>query len=135
MISKTLLIIKPDCVKRRMVGSVITAIESLGLNINRLEKKTLSVDESESLYKEHHGKWHFNRNIKHITSGPVVLLEIEGKQALEQCRNFVESFRSVHEDIIVLPKNLLHATASHDRIAHELKSVGFLEEELVAVNG
>lgn len=122
---KTLVMVKPDCVSRRMVGVVISALESSGLFITRIELKTLTESEAIELYNEHQGKWHFSRNIKHVTSGPVVLLQVEGDEAVQRSRELVNNFRKAHEDVIVLPRNLLHATSRKDIVLHELKSVGF----------
>lgn len=126
MTQSTLVLIKPDCVRRRMLGQIISTIEGLGLSIQSLEQKKLSLHEAESLYKEHKGKWHFPRNIRHIMSGPVVALHIEGDDAVARCRDFVERFRKAHEDIIQLPRNLVHATSDPEKANDELKAVGFL---------
>lgn len=123
MIEQTLVLIKPDSVRRRMVGQIITAIEHLGLCIQELHKKELSRDEAESLYREHMGKWHFNRNIRHITSGPVVVVHVRGEEALKKCRNLVETFREAHKDLIRLPENLVHATSDAEKVEQELLSV------------
>lgn len=127
---KTFVLIKPDCVKKHMTGIIITAIENTGLNITKMSQKVLTEIEAQNLYKEHRGKWHFNRNIKHIISGPVVIMEIVGEQALERCRKFVEDFRRAHEDVISLPKNLVHATSDPSRVCEELAAVGLNGQDL-----
>jgi len=127
MTQSTLVLIKPDCVRRRMLGQVISALEGLGLFIQALEQKRLSIHEAETLYKEHKGKWHFPRNIRHITSGPVVAIQVDGDDAPIRCRDFVERFRKAHEDIIQLPRNLVHATSDPSQSDYELKAVGLLK--------
>lgn len=122
--NKTLVMIKPDCVQRHMVGVVVTAIESSGLTIAKLQQKTLSKKEASNLYQEHKGKWHFSRNITHVTSGPVVVMQVEGENAVERCRTLVENFRQAHSDVIVLPRNLLHATSDSSRSEREINAVG-----------
>lgn len=122
---RTLVMIKPDCVQRKMVGAVITAIEGRGLDITRLQRKRLSLDEASNLYKDHRGKWFFERNIKHVTSGAVVLMEVSGKNAVAACRELVDSFRTANRDVIVIPRNLVHSTESPENSDHELNSVGF----------
>ncbi len=126
MAENTLVLIKPDGVQRKLAGSVITSIESQGLSIKDLQLRTISEDEAVSLYSEHKGKWHFNRNIQHITSGPAIIIRVEGKDAINRCRQIVESFREAHKDVIKLPKNLVHATSSSKRVSEELESVGLL---------
>ncbi len=121
--------IKPDCVRRRMVGVIITSIESIGLEIINMQQKILTEQEASNLYKEHEGKWHFKRNIKHVTSGPIVIIEVAGEDAVEKCRGFVDCFREAHQDVIQLPKNLIHATSDVSRVYGELEAVGFSREK------
>ncbi len=113
-----------------MVGTVISAIESRGLNIKHLQQKTLLHEEAIKLYKEHIDKWHFERNIKHMTSGPVILLEIEGKEALNKCREYVMYFRNIYKDMVKLPRNLIHATDRQNNVANELLAVNLSAEFL-----
>ena len=124
MTQNTLVLIKPDGVRRRMIGQIIGAIESRGLSILYLQQKNLSTSEATSLYKEHKGKWHFSRNIKHITSGPVVVIHISGNDALARCRSVVKEIREAHKDVIKLPKNIVHATSDPEKVQDELESVG-----------
>ena len=105
MTQNTLVLIKPDGVRRRMIGQIIGAIESRGLLILHLQQKNLCISEATSLYKEHKGKWHFVRNIKHVTSGPVVIIHVRGDDALDRCRSVVKEIREAHKDVIKLPKN------------------------------
>lgn len=120
----TLVLIKPDGVRRRMVGQIIGAIESRGLSIFYLQQKNLSISEATSLYKEHQGKWHFARNIKHVTSGLVVVIHVHGVDALLRCRSLVEEIRAAHQDVIRLPQNIAHATSDTTKAKEELESVG-----------
>jgi nucleoside-diphosphate kinase len=124
MNQNTLVLIKPDGVRKRMIGQIIGAIESLGLTIKYLQQKKLSTSEAELLYKEHKGKWHFSRNIKHVTSGPVVTIHVSGEEATTKCRQMVEGIREAHKDVIKLPKNIAHATSDPDNANEELESVG-----------
>jgi len=129
---KTLVMIKPDCVERHMSGSVILAIESIGLEISQLQMKQLNRENAYSLYAEHKGKWHFERNIRHVTSGPVILMEVEGPNAISRCREIVETYRRCHKDLIELPRNLVHATTESEKAEKELLAVG-LDNHAVAV--
>lgn len=124
MTQDTLVLIKPDGVRRRMVGQIVGAIESLGLTIKQLVQKTLSTSQASSLYREHQGKWHFARNIKHVTSGPVVVIHIHGHEAISKCRTVVEGIREAHQDVIKLPRNIVHATSDPEKAGEELESVG-----------
>ena len=124
MNQNTLVLIKPDGVRRRMIGQIVGAIESRSLSILHLQQRTLSTAEAELLYLEHKGKWHFARNIKHVISGPVVVIHVCGEEALSRCRQLVESIREAHKDVIKLPKNIAHATSDLDKAENELGAVG-----------
>jgi len=125
MIEDTLVLIKPDAVRRRMIGQIITAVENLGLKIVQLNHKQLEENEASDLYKEHRGKWHFNRNIKHVTSGPSVAIHVQGSGAVKKCRDLVKTYREAHSDLVSLPANLVHATSNSDDSLKELASIGY----------
>ncbi len=124
MTQNTLVMIKPDGVRRRMIGQIIGAIESRGLSILYLQQKNLSISEATALYSEHKGKWHFTRNIKHVTSGPVVVIHVRGDDAIGRCRSIVKEIREAHKDVIKLPKNIVHSTDEPEKSCEELESVG-----------
>jgi len=126
MIQETLVLIKPDGIRRRMIGQIIGAIEILGLSILHLQQKKISSYEAESLYKEHKGKWHFTRNIKHVISGPVVIIHVNGEDAVVRCREMVTRIRESNQDVIKLPRNIVHATSDCKKSIQELESVGIV---------
>lgn len=123
----TLVLIKPDGVRRKMAGQIITALESQGFTIKSLYQKHLKTSEATELYKEHQGKWHFPRNIKHITSGPSIVIHIQGEDVVEKCRTLVERIREANEDVIKLPRNLVHATSDVKKAQQELIAVGCIQ--------
>lgn len=129
---ETLVLVKPDAVRRRMIGQIVTAVENLGLSILHLNQKVLNESEAASLYKEHKGKWHFNRNIKHVINGPSVIMHVEGSGAIKKCRDFVETYREVHRDLIKLPANLVHATSESGNAFEELAALGCIDLSLLA---
>lgn len=129
----TLVLIKPDAIVHELSVSIINQIQTL-TNIKHFSTqpsswrlKYLTQEQASELYAEHKDKWFFDRNIKHITSGPVILLHVQGDNVVQICREFVENFRETHADKIELPRNLIHATNHKDKVEHELKSVGFME--------
>ena len=75
-IERTFVYIKPDGVKRRLIGEVISRFEKKGLNLIGLKMIRMSRKTAEELYKEHIGKDFYEPLVKFITSGPVVLLSL-----------------------------------------------------------
>lgn len=121
---KTLVMVKPDGVKQGCIGAVIRYIEIDGFQITRIEMRYLALPEAELLYEEHRNQWYFDRNIKHVTSGPVVLIQVEGEDVIHKTRQIVEKVREKFE--IELPRNLVHASSEENKALQELAAVGFL---------
>lgn len=78
MTERTLVLIKPDGVQRRLVGEILSRIERKGLTIAALELKTVSDDLARRHYAEHEGKPFFGALLEFITSGPLVAAIVEG---------------------------------------------------------
>lgn len=86
MTERTLVLIKPDAVERRLVGEIIGRIERKGLTIAALELRNVSQDLAAQHYAEHEGKPFFNSLLEFITSGPVVTAVVEGPRAIAAFR-------------------------------------------------
>ena len=78
MTERTLVLIKPDGVERRMIGEIIGRIERKGLSIAALELKHVDDALARAHYAEHDGKPFFDSLLEFITSGPVVAAILEG---------------------------------------------------------
>src|SRR5258707_4693197 len=83
---RTLVLIKPDGVQRRLVGEILGRIEGKGLTIAALEFKDVGDDLARSHYAEHEGKPFFPSLLEFITSGPVVAAIVEGPRAVAAFR-------------------------------------------------
>ena len=83
---RTLALIKPDGVERRLVGEILSRIERKGLTIVALELKDVSDDLARAHYAEHDGKPFFGSLLEFITSGPVVAAILEGPRAVAAFR-------------------------------------------------
>jgi len=86
---KTLVIIKPDSVKRRLVGKIISRFEEKGFEILGLKLMTIPERLARKNYSEHEGKDFFEKLILFMTSGPVVVLVIRGKNAISVTRSMM----------------------------------------------
>jgi nucleoside-diphosphate kinase len=86
MTERTLLLIKPDGVERRLVGEILGRVERKGLTIAALELRTVSDKLARSHYAEHDGKPFFGSLVEFITRSPLVAAIIEGPRAVAAIR-------------------------------------------------
>lgn len=88
-LQKTLVIIKPDSVQRRLIGKIITRFEDKGLEILGLKLLVISESVAREIYLDHEGKEFFEKLIEFMTSGPIVALVIGGTNAIEVTRTMM----------------------------------------------
>lgn len=86
MSEKTLAIIKPDAVKKRVIGRIIQRIEDEGFNILGLKMLKLSLEEAKKFYAVHKDKPFYEGLTEFMSSGPIVVLLLEGEQAIKHWR-------------------------------------------------
>ncbi len=86
---KTFSIIKPDGVKRNLVGKIITKFEEKGLRPVAMRRKLLSRTEAEGFYAVHKERPFFQELVEMMTSGPVVLMVLEGENAIAKNREIM----------------------------------------------
>ena len=82
----TLIIIKPDAVQRRLIGSIITRFETKGLRVAALKLMQVTREMGEKHYAEHNGRPFFEGLIDFITGGPVVVGVLQGNEAITVIR-------------------------------------------------
>jgi len=85
----TLSIIKPNAVRNKKIGKIISIFEESNLTIKKAKLTTLNKSEAESFYKEHAGKPFFDELIRFMTSGPIMILILEGTNAVEENRRLM----------------------------------------------
>jgi nucleoside-diphosphate kinase len=86
MSERTLLLIKPDGVERRLVGEIIGRIERKGLTVAALEMRVIDDELARQHYAEHDGKPFFASLLEFITSGPLVAAIVEGPRSVAAVR-------------------------------------------------
>jgi len=86
-VERTLVIIKPDGVQRGLVGEIIKRLEDRGLKLVALDLRTVDRDVAARHYGEHEGKPFYAGLIDYITSGPSVLMVLEGPNAISVVRS------------------------------------------------
>ncbi len=82
----TLLIIKPDAVRRGLVGEVLSRIERKGLRIDAIRAERIDRDLANRHYAEHRDKTFFDELVDFITSGDVVVAKVSGPDAISVLR-------------------------------------------------
>jgi nucleoside-diphosphate kinase len=86
---RTLVLVKPDGVRRGLVGEVISRLERKGLTLVAMELRTLDRATAERHYGEHADKPFFTDLVTFITGGPLVALVVEGHRAVEAVRTLM----------------------------------------------
>jgi nucleoside-diphosphate kinase len=127
---RTLVLVKPDGVKRLLVGEILGRIERKGLNIAALELKNVSEDLARAHYPEHEDKPFFGSLLEFITSGPVVAVIAEGPRAIAAFRQLAGGTDPVEKaapgtirgDLaLVTQDNLVHGSDSPESAAREIE--------------
>ena len=127
---RTLVLIKPDGVKRRLIGEILSRIEGKGLTIAALELKDVGDDLARRHYAEHEGKPFFPSLLEFITSGPVVAAIVEGPRAVAAFRQIAGATDPVEKaapgtirgDLALITQdNLVHGSDSPESAAREIE--------------
>ena len=84
---RTLSIVKPDGVKKRVIGEVIRRFESAGLRVIALKMMRLDRAEAEGFYAVHRERPFFRSLVQYMTSGPVIVQVLEGENAVAKNRD------------------------------------------------
>src|SRR5438105_15957454 len=86
---RTLAIIKPDAVKRKLIGAIISEIEKAGLSIRGLKLMRLARPAAESFYEVHKARPFYSSLCEYMSSGPIVVMVLEGDRAIERWRELM----------------------------------------------
>ena len=130
MSERTLVLVKPDGVKRGLVGEVISRIERKGLTLAALELRTVERSVAEEHYAEHKEKPFFGELLEFITSGPVLALAVDGPRAIAAFRQLAGGTDPVEKatpgtlrgDFALETQfNLVHGSDSQESAERELK--------------
>ncbi len=127
-IESTLLIVKPDGVRRGLVGEVLRRVEDKGLTIDAMRLTTIDRATAEQHYGEHVDKPFFGELVDFITSGPVVIARISGEQAISAWRTLMGPTNPIE----AAPGSIRgdFATLIGENIAHGSDSPASAEREL-----
>lgn len=125
---KTFVMVKPDGVRRKLVGEVIRRIENKGYDITAVKMFTIDKALAEQHYGEHSERPFFGELVSFITSGPVVAMTVEGADAVAAMRlimgatNPIEATPgSIRGDLAsVIGENIVHGSDSPESAEREL---------------
>ncbi len=136
---RSLIIVKPDAVQRGLIGEIIKRFEQRGLRIIGLKLVHVTEELAKKHYAEHEGKPFFEGLVSYITSAPVVLMVLEGKNAIAAARTTIGSTRpheaaagTIRGDLgMDVGRNLVHGSDSPASGEREVANF-FTEAELLS---
>jgi nucleoside-diphosphate kinase len=125
---RTLVLVKPDGVRRGLVGEVVGRIERKGLRLVEMRMLTITAELAGRHYEEHQGKAFYSDLVAFITSGPTVALVAEGNEAVKVVRTLmgptdpVEAAPgSIRGDFAtLLTENIIHGSDSPESAEREI---------------
>src|SRR4051794_12531051 len=120
MSERTLVLVKPDAVRRGLIGEIVGRLERKGFAIVAMQLRTLDRDTASQHYGEHEGKPFFGELVEFITSGPIVALVFEGESAIRAARQVIGATNpleattgSIRGDFAVsVGQNMVHGSDS-----------------------
>lgn len=126
---KTLSIIKPDAVQRNYIGNILSRFENAGLKIIAMKMHHLSRSEAETFYAIHKERPFFGELVEFISSDKVVILVLEGKNAVIANRDIMGATNpddakagTIRHDIsLSIGENSVHGSDSVENAAIEIK--------------
>ncbi len=127
-IEETLVLVKPDGVKKHICGEIIARFERKGLSIKAIKMIQVPVELAKKHYAEHEGKGFFKDLIDFITSGPVLAMVIEGENAVAAVRQLngaTDPLKAVPGSIrgdfaTSIDENVVHASDAPETAAREI---------------
>jgi nucleoside-diphosphate kinase len=134
-VERTLVLCKPDAVRRGLVGEVVDRLERKGLRLVAMDLRTLDEPTAKAHYAEHEGKTFFGELVSFITSGPLVAICVEGLDAVAAVRVLMGPTNPVQappgsirgDYALDIGRNLVHGS---DSVASATREVDLFFPEL-----
>jgi nucleoside-diphosphate kinase len=135
---RTLVLIKPDAVERRMAGEILARLEQRGLSLRAAKLVRVDRALAERHYAEHAEKPFFGELVEFITSAPTLALVVEGESAISVVRTTMGATNpvdaapgTIRGDLaLAMPDNLVHGSDSAESAEREI-ALWFSDHELV----
>jgi nucleoside-diphosphate kinase len=127
-LEQTLVLIKGDGVRRKLVGEIIGRVEARGLDIADMKLMDVGIELAKEHYAEHRGKPFFDELVEFITATPVVAMRIRGEGAIKAMRTLMGATNpadaapgTIRGDLALsMPDNLVHGSDSPQSAEREL---------------
>ena len=128
---RTLVVIKPDAMKRKLAGKIISRFEEKGFTIESLKSYFFTKEKAEEFYSVHSNKPFFNELVSFITSGPTMALILDGNCAINSVRIMIGSTKSyeaapgtIRGDLALnITDNIVHASDSYESFIKEARVI------------
>jgi nucleoside-diphosphate kinase len=135
---KTLILLKPDCLHRRLAGAVLQRFEQKGLRLAAMKLVQPDRSLAERHYAVHKGKPFYDSLLQFLTSGPTLALVLEGREAVAVARNLIGATDGVKappgtirgDFALSVQNNLIHGSDSPENARAEI-ALWFKPDELV----
>ncbi len=139
MIERTLVLVKPDGVRRGLIGEVISRFERKGFRIVAMKMLKMTNEQAAQFYSVHADKPFYKDLVKFMTSGPIVAMIIEGESAISVVRNMIGSTDgrkaapgTIRGDFsLSVQENVVHASDSPESYEREYRVI-FSPEDFVS---
>jgi nucleoside-diphosphate kinase len=131
VIQKTLVVIKPDAIRRHLVGKIVTRFEEKGFQLLELRLQLFSEEKAKEFYDVHREKTFFHELVSFISSDKTVACILEGNDAINvvrkmigQTKSFEASPGTIRGDYgLGVTDNIIHASDSHESFLKESKII------------
>ena len=135
---KTFVLLKPDALQRGLGGEILARFDRRGYRLLALKLLQPTTAQAEEHYGVHKGKFFYEDLVKHLTSGPVIAMVLEGPEAIAAVRKMVGATRPPEAEAGTIRgdfgqaglRNLVHASDAPETAAAEM-AIYFDESELV----
>jgi len=128
MNERTLSIIKPDGVSRGLIGEIVKRIEEKGLQIVAVKMLKMTKEQAEGFYRVHEGKPFFDSVTNFMSSGPGVIMVLEGENAIKKYRKLMGATNYKEAEVGTIRN--LYATDIEKNVVHGSDSVQNAEFEI-----
>lgn len=139
MLERTFSIIKPDAIKRNLIGEILARLEKNGLKVVASKMVYLSEADAKGFYAEHDGKPFFETLVTNMTAGPIIVQVLQGENAIAKNREVMGTTDpekalagTIRKDFAVsMQQNSVHGSDSPESAQREI-SYFFSEYEICA---